>query len=359
MTASDRFYVWVGVNLTAAPTTNTTAELDIEGTLNGNYNSLVTVPLPIRPTINTLSPSAGPTGTSVTVSGSNFGGTQGTSTITFNGVAATPGSWSASTIVAPVPSGATTGPVVVTVGGAASNSSTFSVGEISGISGSVARANDGAPIVGAQVKAIQTGVVKGTATSGGGGSYSITNLLVGTYDVEASAAGYETQSQSGQQVSASTPATLSFALNSTQITYIYDELGRLVGVVDPNGERVIYAYDAVGNLTSISRQSAAQTSIIEFTPNSGAVGKQVIIYGSGFSSTPSQNTVKFNGVVAAVATSTATQIVTNVPAGATTGTINVTTPSGTATSSTSFIVAIPACRRLQVSLRASALPATP
>jgi len=237
--------------MTAAPTTNTTAELDIEGTLNGNYDSSVTVPLPIRPTINSISPSAGTTGMSVTVSGSNFGSTQGTSTITFNGVNAAPSSWSANTIVVPVPSGATTGPVVVTVNGAASNASTFSVGAIGGISGSVTRASDGAPIAGAQVRALQSGVVKGTTTSGGDGNYSITNLLVGAYDVEAAAAGYETQSRSGQQVSEATPATANFSLNGTQITYIYDELGRLVGVVDPNAERVIYAYDAVGNLTSI------------------------------------------------------------------------------------------------------------
>jgi hypothetical protein len=106
MTAADRFYVWVGVNLTAAPTTNTTAELDIEGTANGNYDSLVTVPLPIRPQISAVSPAVGPAGTSVTISGSNFGATQGASTVTFNGVAATPASWSAGTIVAPARLGA-------------------------------------------------------------------------------------------------------------------------------------------------------------------------------------------------------------------------------------------------------------
>src|SRR5919112_399593 len=74
---------------TAAPTTNTTAELDIEGAANGNYDSLVTVPLPIKPQISAVSPAAGPAGTSVTISGSNFGATQGSSTVTFNGVAAT------------------------------------------------------------------------------------------------------------------------------------------------------------------------------------------------------------------------------------------------------------------------------
>src|SRR5438552_1782027 len=79
------------------------------------------------PNIASLSPTSGAVGTSVTITGTNFGSTQGTSTVTFNGTAATPKSWSGTKIVAPVPSGATTGPVVVTVSGAASNGVTFTV----------------------------------------------------------------------------------------------------------------------------------------------------------------------------------------------------------------------------------------
>src|SRR5262249_10484424 len=39
MSASDRFYLWVGVNLSATTSVNNRAELDIEGTVNGNYDS--------------------------------------------------------------------------------------------------------------------------------------------------------------------------------------------------------------------------------------------------------------------------------------------------------------------------------
>ena len=63
----------------------------------------------------------------MTITGTNFGATQGTSTVTFNGTAATPTSWSATSIVVPVPTGATTGNVVVTVGGVASNGVSFTV----------------------------------------------------------------------------------------------------------------------------------------------------------------------------------------------------------------------------------------
>src|SRR5262249_59772953 len=63
----------------------------------------------------------------VTIAGANFGATQGTSTVAFNGTLATPTAWSASSITVPVPSGATTGNVVVTVGGQASNGVSFTV----------------------------------------------------------------------------------------------------------------------------------------------------------------------------------------------------------------------------------------
>lgn len=53
----------------------------------------------------------------------------------------------------------------------------------------------------------------------------------------------------------------------------------------------------------------------------------------------SQNTVRFNGVSATVASATTTSIVATGPAGATTGPISVTTPNRSATSSASFVVA--------------------
>src|SRR5439155_6695214 len=62
-----------------------------------------------------------------------------------------------------------------------------------------------------------------------------------------------------------------------QVTYIYDALGRLVGVVDPTGAAAIYRYDAVGNLLSIERQDAGTVSIMTFTPTHGAVGATVTI----------------------------------------------------------------------------------
>ncbi|HEY0873210.1 MAG TPA: IPT/TIG domain-containing protein [Vicinamibacterales bacterium] len=122
------------------------------------------------------------------------------------------------------------------------------------------------------------------------------------------------------------------------VRYVYDELGRLVAVIDQSGAAAIYHYDAVGNLLSITRQNAGVVSIFGFSPDSSSVGGTVTLYGTGFSATSSQNTVTFNGVTATVTSSTTTHIVTSVPAGASTGYIAVTTPGGNAISPAPFTV---------------------
>src|SRR5207249_8057686 len=81
-------------------------------------DSTVQIPQPVTPQITTLSPNFGTVGASVTINGSNFGSTQGSSTVKFfNNVTASPTSWSDTSIVTSVPSGATTGNVTVTANG--------------------------------------------------------------------------------------------------------------------------------------------------------------------------------------------------------------------------------------------------
>jgi RHS repeat-associated protein len=89
----------------------------------------VSVTVGSTPFVTGISPSLGGAGASVTIVGSNFGATQGTSSVAFNGTNATTiTSWSTAQIVANVPSGATTGLVTVTVAGVQSPStSTFTV----------------------------------------------------------------------------------------------------------------------------------------------------------------------------------------------------------------------------------------
>ncbi len=81
---------------------------------------------------------------------------------------------------------------------------------------------------------------------------------------------------------------------------------------------------------------AAPPTITEFSPTKGPVGTSVVITGTNFGGARS---VTFNGALAAYTVDSPTRISTTVPAGATTGPIAVTTPGGTATSASAYIVA--------------------
>lgn len=103
--------------------------------------------------------------------------------------------------------------------------------------------------------------------------------------------------------------------SAADISYVYDHLGRVVAVIDPATDTAVYSYDAVGNLTGITRQASSTLAIFQFTPSSGPVGTTVTIYGTGFSATPASNTVQFNGTTATVATASTTVLTTTVPSG--------------------------------------------
>jgi YD repeat-containing protein len=126
------------------------------------------------------------------------------------------------------------------------------------------------------------------------------------------------------------------------VNYVYDALGRLTAVIDPQGDVGVYHYDAVGNLLSIERVTVStlpgNVAISLVTPNQGKVGTTVAIFGKGFSGTPSQNTVTFNGTPATVTDAAPTRLVSTVPPGATTGPIALTAPLGNATSPNPFTV---------------------
>ncbi len=97
-------------------------------TVKGIQSNGVTFTVTVPPAITRLNPTSGPVGTSVTITGSNFGSTQGMSTVKFDGKSAgTATSWSATRILVKVPAGAQSGKVVVTVKGLQSNGVEFTV----------------------------------------------------------------------------------------------------------------------------------------------------------------------------------------------------------------------------------------
>jgi IPT/TIG domain/Glucodextranase, domain B len=256
-----------------------------------------TVPTP-APTVTSLSSGLGPIGTPVTITGTNFGDTQGSSRVLFPGLqgspASSPTNWSATSITVPVPTGAITGRVSVMVNGQVSNSLRYVVAtlNISSISPS-----SGAP--GTTV----------TITGSGFGATQTTSLV--TFNGTAAVV----SSWSDTQIVATVPN------NATT--------GNVL-VIENNTP-------SNGVLFTVATPPPLISSI---SPTSGAPGSTITIAGSGFGATQGSSTVTFNGISAAVVSWSDTQIVIIVPTGATSGNI-VVTVNGTVSNSFFFNVTLP------------------
>lgn len=86
---------------------------------------------------------------------------------------------------------------------------------------------------------------------------------------------------------------------------------------------------------TIFRISLGLAAFVKTVQDAGAVGASVIIYGNGLTGSTS---VTFNGTSALFSIVSDTEITTTVPAGATTGEIQVVTPSTTLSSNVAFQV---------------------
>jgi YD repeat-containing protein len=126
------------------------------------------------------------------------------------------------------------------------------------------------------------------------------------------------------------------------IRYVYDELNRLVAVVDQHGDAATYSYDAVGNILRIDRfdvsELAGEVGISLVAPTQGPAGTDVLIFGKGFGAGTADSAVAFNGVPATVTQAAPNRLVVTVPSGATTGFITVSSPRGTGRSPAPFVV---------------------
>jgi IPT/TIG domain len=93
---------------------------------------------------------------------------------------------------------------------------------------------------------------------------------------------------------------------------------------------------------SITQLAIPAPTISSFSPTVGPIGTSVAITGTNFTGSGfTTSSVRFNGLSSTFMVNSATQIIATVPTGATTGPISVTTPGGTATSSTDFTVQTP------------------
>jgi hypothetical protein len=245
------------------------------------------------PAITSLTPASGPVGASVTIAGTNFGATQGSSTITFSGIVATPTSWNATSIAAPVPNGAITGNVVVTVNGVASNGVSFSV---TSTTPSITSLNPTSAPVGSPI------IIAGTNFGASQGTSAVT--FNGT---------------------SATPT----AWSTTSIT-IPVPAGATTGNV------VVTVGGVASNGVSFT-VTIPGPSITTLNPTSGVVGAPVTITGSNFGASQGTSTVTFNGTAATPTSWSATSITVPVPTGAITGNV-VVTVGGIASNGFSFTV---------------------
>jgi hypothetical protein len=141
-------------------------------------------------------------------------------------------------------------------------------------------------------------------------------------------------------------ATVKF--NQTTATGVVVNNANQITATVPTGAttgpiRVTVSGDTARSSANFTVTAVPAPTITSFTPTFGPVGTSVKITGTNFSGSVGGTSftttgVTFNNVAATFVVNSATQITATVPSTATTGQIRVTTPGGTATSTTSFTV---------------------
>jgi hypothetical protein len=230
------------------------------------------------PSITSLTPTSGAVGVSVTIKGTSFGLSQGTSTVAFNGTPGTPTTWANTSIKVPVPAGATTGDVVVTVNGVPSNGVSFTVLPTPSITSLTPSSGPVGAVV--TIAGTNFGATQGTSTV-------VFNKATAAPTIWSDA-------------SIQVPVPAGATTGDVVVT---------VNGVPSNG---------------VSFTVLPTPSITSLTPTSGAVGVSVTIKGTNFGSSQGTSTVAFNGTPGTPTTWANTSIKVPVPTGATTGYVVVT-----------------------------------
>ena len=88
------------------------------------------------------------------------------------------------------------------------------------------------------------------------------------------------------------------AAQQPKINYVYDDLGRLVRVIDENGNAATYHYDAVGNLLRITRETGVPTTAVvsSVSPSSWNRGTNITVAITGYNLSCSSVTAATAGV---------------------------------------------------------------
>jgi hypothetical protein len=247
---------------------NVTVKVVVDGVASNTWNFTLT------PNITGVFPPSGTVGTNVTITGINFGANQGASTVTFNGAAATPTSWSDSYISVAVPSGATTGNLVVTVAGVPSNGWNFPV---------------------------PPSVTSLSPTTGAAG-----------VQVTISGSGF-----------GATQGTSAVWLGSTFAKPISWSDTRVVATVAANATSGTAQVQRGGYWSDPLPFVVSTATISNVTPSSGVPGTQVTISGSGFGAVPGSGQVWLGTLAGVVQSWSDAQVVATVAPGSTSGNAQV------------------------------------
>lgn len=370
-TAATTIATWSATQIVVTvPSVSTGSQSVVVRVSNANSNA-TTFTVVAAPSIASLSPTGAASGATVTIAGSNFGSTQGASTVSFNGTAASPTSWSATSISVPVPATATTGVVVVRAGGVNSNGVAFTVApSISGLSTTSGAAGTTVTLSGANFGATQgTSTIKFNGTTAQASSWSTSSVTaavpaiaatgpvvirVGSYDSN----GIVFNVVPGPMVSAVTPTSAAVGASvvlagsnfgNTQSTG-WVTLGGVTASVTAWSATSVTATVPLGAVTgnAVIHASGTASNEVSFTvvpppmisdvsPSGGAVGAPVVLTGTGFRAQQGSGVVRFNGVTASVASWTDTRISVAVPQGAASGSVFVD-QSGVTSNGKSFAI---------------------
>lgn len=255
----------------------------------GSGGNTTPAPKTPKPSITTINPTSGATGTTVTITGANL---TGATAVSFGGKAAASFTVNSSTqVTATVAASTTTGAVSVTTsGGTASSATMFTVLS--------------APAI-----------TSFSPTSGPVGTAVVIN---GTSFTGATAVAFNGKAAASFTVNSATKITAAVASGTTT---------GLISVTTPLGSA-----SSGSNFTV----TASAPVITSFSPSNGPVGTSVVITGSNFTGATA---VAFNGKAASAFTvNSSTQITATVATGTTSGKITVTAPTGTGTSANTFTV---------------------
>jgi len=308
------------------------------------------------PNLTSLSPTSGPAGTSVTIAGTNFGSTQGSSTVAFSGVTTTPTSWSNTQIVVPVPSGTTPGNVVVTVSNSNSNGLSFTDTSAGIVGVSPGSGEIGIPVT---ITGVSFGSSQGSSTVtfngtvGSPTSWGNTQIVVPVPSGAANGSIVVTVSATASNgvyfavtVPSITALSQSLGTTGTAVTISGSNFGATQGsstvtfngtagtptswsstsIVVPvptaasDGNVVV----TVGTSSSNGASFSVLPNITSISPPSGLVGTTITITGTGFGTTQGTSTLTFNGTAATPTSWSNTSVVVAVPSGATSGNVLVT-----------------------------------